>query len=440
MFKAILIMLALSPLGTPMELIDDDDAMIKRIHRDIYLQVDKRNICYQIDSSVIATISQSIPQIKSNCELSNLKLPSYKYKKPIPINTKTTKLGYDEIYEIKMTWESFKQSNYTDCTKIATMNELIESINSTISKFKHNEKYSILDITTIESLMTEARHATQDIEPYQSTPFAYDFAFTYNLFNYSKSKYMSDNEFMYFIIEIPIYEKIALFKMSPKPMIIANDLRIFNLSIFYASVHPRPILYTISSKKNNCQWARSLKKELCKQPKVSEQCSQVIMNHLLHGNTSSDQCMRKLAKGNYMTHSLHQVHFTVIEPVSLNISCPNDTKSFLLKKSKTLVDASNCIISKDTLKYGVNNTMDYKLINIPSGSKYNESVIKIINWTFITIIIFATAIIGCEILGNLMTCMKEMPEQEIETTPNEMLNNEANIIKDPIYERLDTAV
>lgn len=123
MLRTILIMIALLPFDelTSMELINNDDVMIKRIYRDIFLQVEKRSICYQVDSSIITAISRNISDIKSSCDLSTMILPPCRYKKPISPHAKEALAAVGAsiyAYKTKDFWARlFSEGKTTTTTK-----------------------------------------------------------------------------------------------------------------------------------------------------------------------------------------------------------------------------------------------------------------------------------------------------------------------------------
>lgn len=176
-------------------------------------------------------------------------------------------------------------------------------------------------------------------------------------------------------------------------------------------------------------------KKLCKQPPI-DKCGENIMHFLRHKKLSSAECLRPLTSGNYLTHSNQEVHFTIANPMPINISCLDNTVSFLLNQSSSIVDASNCTISSNNLKYKVNNTLKYELIkifNINKNENHNEKIRMLINVTLVSVI-------SLSILFTLYTIYQEITygccegniEVNIETTPNGILNTEALKIKEKI--------
>lgn len=215
--------------------------------------------------------------------------------------------------------------------------------------------------------------------------------------------------------------------MKSKPIIINETMYLFNLRSFYASVHPGQILYTLDSKRNNCQWAKTIRKELCR-PAGPNQCGSSMMDYILRKSISTEKCLTKIADGNYMTHSLHQVHFTIRKPMLLNISCSNETQTLRLNKSCSLVDASNCIISIDKIKYKINNTVEYEILKLSSNTSRIQSIRKWINISFLIIILLVAAIMGCALIEDIANHEGDVPEGEFETTPNSTLIVQAQTV------------
>lgn len=226
--------------------------------------------------------------------------------------------------------------------------------------------------------------------------------------------------------------------MHSKPISKDGQLYVFEPSTFYASINPRHAFFTAKSRKSNCQWAQFLKRELCREPRIMQICEQHLFNYLDHDIIASNACFTKLANNNYMTHVSNTIHFTIVKPTAINITCSNESRSVFLNTSSKIVDASNCLITGNEFRYRVNGTVNYRLLYMGDTKMRIISVFLLI----ISVIFAGTgvlAIILCLLFNLLISIPTTMDDRIIDdarriletrhnetrrfsTTPNEMLN------------------
>lgn len=112
---------------------------------------------------------------------------------------------------------------------------------------------SILEIVSISKLSHDIKERM--ISPRKkglTLPFDFNYWFIYNLFNHSKFIFMKSKGIVRFGFEIPLYNKVALYRASTKPTQIENTPYTYHFNTVYISKEPHATFYTENSYRKFC--------------------------------------------------------------------------------------------------------------------------------------------------------------------------------------------
>lgn len=347
------------------------NGIIFNAFEDIYLQNKTVKVFYSLDVSIINTVWQRISKTIANCG-KNVKQELKWFRefetdgfKP---QTNITNEDYYMIDALKMEnenlWEDLDLPN--SCFRITNITRAMTGLIIKLNKMRNMDTNSILEVVPISKLVRDIKKSTNFVRRKKLTlPFEYNYWFIYNLLNHSKFSFARAGNTIQFGFEIPIYRKITLIKAYSKPTIINNIPYKYRLNTIYLS--PNRVFYSESSRRNNCFQSKNMKKTFCGKSNHAELCN---YNYQAHKKIEDNKCFEKLPKSNYLVQIGSNFFFTIMDPLTLNITCVNETKKEIhLTQASNILNVSGCSLQIGALNLTTTNNTDYMSYTLPLTSK-----------------------------------------------------------------------
>lgn len=202
-------------------------------------------------------------------------------------------------------------------------------------------------------------------------PFNFNNSFVDNYFNFTQFSLSKTDSNFGINFTIPTYTKHTLSKVFSKPTVLANKIYMYNnTNPIYVSKSPVLIAFTYNAYKNNCLYANKLKKVFCKNSSSISDCNRSMLESSKMDINS--KCIKELLMTNVVTQVKNDLHFTIVSPIDLNVTCTNKTNLIQLEQPTKFVGISNCTLFTNDMIIQTNISDEYRLIALPYTATNNN--------------------------------------------------------------------
>lgn len=382
------------------------DGMIFHTSEDMYLQNHTTKIMYNMDISIIDKVLTRINKTLMYCK-KNIAFEIKTYNEFESNNKKieegSTNREFHLIDSLKIENENLNLDlGLADkCTTVSNITRSVQKLINKLHKIKKGDESTILEVVSINRLIHDVKVKTISARKKKLIlPLEFNYWFVFNLFSNSKYTFQKIGDTIQFGFEIPLYKKGVLSKVHSRPIIRNNVPYKYRLNTMYISSNN--VFYTESTRKTHCFRSENLKKLFCKKPEITDYCD---INHHAHMPIQENKCFERLPTNNYAIHIGNDLFFTTINPLTVNVSCVNDSgRTLVVNGTMDMLNVNNCSLIGQKFSLKNINTTEYIIYSIPIGNNRMPTFgiilmvflgMGVILWTMILIYTFFLATICC---------------------------------------------
>lgn len=355
-----IVLFAFIASSTQINLVNDNDlqGIVFLPLKNVYAQYGIEWLAYKLDMSIMNEILNKVEIYNEQCH----------------DEIKLDKLIEPSLHNMYSNWTSRTDLLSKNPKTIEIFREEIESLKSLVNL--PNGCFDILRITSdmyrmkgsIDNLMTDGntnivqfidweqiKFDTEQILANFSnlylSPFQFNQYFAIDFLKYTKKFYTYNDQNLYIIFQVPIYEdkSVKLYEIYPKPIIYKNDAYIYktkNSLVIIDSLEMIP--YTTQEYKRNCY--TSIGTTFCKKPKDHmNECDKKFLT--LEKNSFNRICFEKLPNRNMITQINKQIFFTIFKPMDIYITYNTLLYTVRVSQSSKLFETINYNISTSFFYY-----------------------------------------------------------------------------------------
>lgn len=90
---------------------------------------------------------------------------------------------------------------------------------------------------------------------------------------------------------------------------------------------------------------------------------------ITHTNIESNRCFEKLQRNNYLVQINNNYYFTIINSLTINVSCANESKkSIHLTQPTNILNVYNCLLELQSMNLTLTNNTEYTLFTLPANN------------------------------------------------------------------------
>lgn len=340
----------------------DRNGLVYRTFRELYLKNDTITFSYYIDTSILQKMQTDKSYIEyCKVPISNKNETTINQQKFTP-NELSFEVRPPQIDRLEMLFNSTNFSNSSDiCMELSYVSF---DLNNLLSRITHANTSSILNVISLKNLILDVKRLTSKINSEKLT-FEFTDSFARQFFNNTEFTISKTNAYIVFTLGIPIYSKQLFFMAYAKPILIDDELYMYNINNpIYISKSPELILFTRNTYKDYCHYEESLKRVYCRNSSNIQECDRLLLTQ--EKVETESKCMTKLPKMNYATQITNNLYISVISPISITITCANTSEQFQLTQSTNFLGLFNCSTIIQTMEIKTNNTIEYEIYPLVS--------------------------------------------------------------------------
>lgn len=346
--------------------------------REIEFEMSKAEFSYSINLSIITDLKiEFTKKISRNCNNSphlnqlhqNLfaitKIWNQNRTDTIPVKNIIDLTPYDlQTLKTDLFLYRNEKNNNVKCELLNSFSEHLHTFDSELKKI---EKLSFSTLTNIIPMTYLLKHAF-NFTSHTNLTHALDFThwFTTNFYKYSEFEYSMKNNFAFITIKIPLFSHTQLLKIFPKPILHDSTPYIFNSKSEYL-VENEIGLNFFNNINENCFYANN--RTFCKKPKSQNNCDNQYV-----GKTSTKfnrECFTRLQYKNIITQIQNDLYFTVIEPLTISVSCDGSTQTIEMLESSRILN-NNCIINSTFFQFNPKSPKEYGIYFSKINLRYEK--------------------------------------------------------------------
>lgn len=370
-----------------------------------------KSITYAINLSTLNELEGMIKKLEQDCYKEFTILDIFR-RKFFEINNMKTKNNIgnsthdilitstiEDIHLLEKDLKSFYKKNGSGyCLTLRRKLIHFNNIFTEIDKLTRSDFTSLEKTISVSKLRGDVINLLANLDK-ESYSFPFDFSNDFLIDFLSNTEFLLrfDKTTMYLTFILPIFKKLNISAIFPKPIIINNTSYILRIDPkFLAQNDSSIILYNESEWYNRCFLFKQ--QQFCLQPKFEDICDEFINKH--DNSDVSLQCLSNIINENTAIQVNTTIYFSIVHPTSIQLICDNGVFPFNITKSSKL-DIGNCSIKTPFYEYDdYFGTIPYKILKqsysgLGNYSAYNYTKMKstIIQFIIIyltTIILFVT--------------------------------------------------